>query len=83
MLALVERGTVQVAFQATPHTRSLRTIMTKYADVPMSFADACLVRMSELTDDSAVMTLDSDFLLYRRHNRQRISLLTPERPTSH
>ena len=51
--------------------------MTKYANLPMSLADACLVRMTELDESSAVMTLDGDFLVYRRHGRQAIPVLMP------
>ncbi|MGO9470544.1 MAG: hypothetical protein ACLQVF_41155 [Isosphaeraceae bacterium] len=43
----------------------------------MSLADACLVRMSELAPECVVFTLDNDFRIYRRHKRQRISLLIP------
>ena len=77
VLSLVERGVLQVAFQVPPHARSLATLMAKYANVPMSLADACLVRMTELDESSAVMTLDSDFLVYRRHGRQAIPVLMP------
>ena len=47
-----------------------------YSAVPMSFADACLVRMCEL-EDSIVYTADRDFLIYRRHRRQPIPLISP------
>jgi hypothetical protein len=43
----------------------------------MSLADACLVRMSELLEDSAVLTFDGDFRIYRRHGRKSIPLLIP------
>jgi uncharacterized protein len=49
----------------------------RYADTPMSFADACLVRMTELAAESIVLTLNSDFLAYRRHGRQTIPVLMP------
>jgi predicted nucleic acid-binding protein len=77
VLALVERGVLRVDFQVTPHARSLATLMTKYADVPMSLADASLVRMTELDGRRAVMTLDGDFLVYRRHGRQVIPVMMP------
>lgn len=48
-----------------------------YADLPMSFADACLVRMSELERDCIIFTTDRDFLTYRRNRRQSIPLLSP------
>ena len=66
-----------MAFHVPPHARSLAALMTNYANVPMSLADACLVRMTELDDRSAVMTLDGDFLVYRRHGRQAIPALMP------
>jgi predicted nucleic acid-binding protein len=53
-------------------------LLRKYADVPMSLADACLVRMSELNPKHRVLTLDSDFHVYRRNRQQVIPLLTPE-----
>ena len=77
VLTLVERGVLLVDFQVTSHARSLATLMTKYAGVPMSLADACLVRMTELDGSRAVMTLDGDFLLYRRHGRQVIPVMMP------
>jgi predicted nucleic acid-binding protein len=41
----------------------------------MSFADACLVRMSELYNDSFLLTFDSDFPVYRRNKNQVISVI--------
>jgi predicted nucleic acid-binding protein len=52
-------------------------LMAKYADVPMSLADACLVRMTELDGSRAVMTLDGGFLVYRRHGRQVNPVMMP------
>jgi hypothetical protein len=43
----------------------------------MSLADACLVRMSELTERCQVFTTDRDFLVYRRKGRHLIPLLAP------
>lgn len=51
--------------------------MERYSKVPMSVADACLVRMTELHPDSEVVTLDSDFRIYRRNRRQVIPVLIP------
>ena len=51
--------------------------MLRYANVPMSVADACLVRMSELVADCTVFTLDGDFRVYRRNKRQKIPVLMP------
>lgn len=52
-------------------------LMRTYRNVPMSLADACLVRMAELHPDCPVFTLDKDFLLYRRNGRERIETILP------
>jgi hypothetical protein len=44
----------------------------------MSFADACLVRMSELIAESSVLTLDSDFYVYRKNRKEMIDLIIPD-----
>lgn len=41
----------------------------------MSLADACLVRMCEIIDHSIILTLDNDFQIYRKTNRQVIPVL--------
>ena len=51
--------------------------LERYSNVPMSFADACLVRMCEIDHDSIVFTTDRDFLTYRRNRRQPIPLISP------
>ncbi len=78
--AIVEmslNGVFTVAFDFEEEKASVGRLLNKYADVPMSFADACLVRMSELYPDSAVFTTDGDFKIYRRNVRQQIPLISP------
>ena len=77
ILGLIERGVVELGLNLNEHFRQVADLMRKYANVPMSLADACLVRMSELVSDCALLTLDSDFRIYRRHKRQKIPLLIP------
>jgi predicted nucleic acid-binding protein len=52
-------------------------LMHVYSDQPMSLADGCLVRMSELRNDARIFTLDKHFQVYRRNRRQIIPLITP------
>ena len=52
-------------------------LLRRYNDTPMSFADACLVRMAELNDDAIIFTTDNDFRTYRKHGRQAIPLIIP------
>lgn len=77
ILRLVERGVIELDFSLEDQFGDIAALMRQYANVPMSLADACLVRMSELVADSVVLTLDRDFRVYRRHKRQRIPLLIP------
>jgi predicted nucleic acid-binding protein len=76
-LLLLERGVLRLAFDLGENVRHVSTLMQRYGNVPMSLADACLARMSELADGSTVFTLDADFRVYRQHRRQRIPLLMP------
>ena len=64
-------------FDVTGHLDDVIKLMKKYNDVPMSFADACLVRMTEVLPDPVLLTTDSDFRIYRRSNRQTIPCLSP------
>ncbi|MGD9560733.1 MAG: type II toxin-antitoxin system VapC family toxin [Pyrinomonadaceae bacterium] len=77
VLARVAEGILSIEFSLGGEIDRVRELMNKYADVPMSLADACLVRMCEILDSSAVFTLDSDFQVYRRHGRQMIPTIMP------
>ena len=79
LLSFLREGLVQVSFDFDDNLEAVTQLISKYEDVPMSLADACLVRMSELHDRSRVFTLDSDFKLFRRHGRQAIPLIYPSR----
>ena len=77
VLELVARGLLQVRFRLDDEVSAVENLLTRYENVPMSLADACLVRMSEQHDDSAVLTLDRHFSVYRRHGRQVIPTIMP------
>lgn len=74
---MLARDTLAVGLSVTEEAGALRRLISKYANVPMSLADASLVRLSELSGSAPVLTLDSDFRRYRRHGRQAISLISP------
>jgi predicted nucleic acid-binding protein len=75
--ALVRRGAVVPVFDLADELDSVLGLMQKYADIPMSLADACLVRMSETLADPIILTTDADFRIYRRHGRQVVPCVTP------
>ena len=78
-LALVERGVVAIRFDLEAATDRALALMKKYSDTPMDFVDACLVTMTEAKRDCRLITVDSDFLVYRRFERQAIPLIVPSR----
>lgn len=75
---LLHRELVLVAFDLGSESLCVGKLLERYESVPMSVADACLVRMSELSPDSKVITADSDFRIYRRNGRQRIDTMMPD-----
>lgn len=77
--AFLEQGTIAVGFALADHGKPVVRLMKKYAQLPMSLADACVVRMSEIVADPVVLTTDSDFRIYRRHGRQKIPHVIPRR----
>lgn len=77
LLELITAGALRVAFAAQDHVPELRALLRKYRDTPMSLADACIVRMAELHNRHAILTLDSDFLIYRTRNRAPLSVIHP------
>jgi uncharacterized protein len=77
LLELFERGLVKIDFSVSDQRSDLWRLLRKYADRPMSLADACLVRMAELHERCRIFTTDKDFLVYRRKGRGVIPLLAP------
>ena len=77
LLELIANGALLVALRVDEHVDTLRKLLQKYKDTPMSLADACVVRMSELHDQHPILTLDSDFLIYRKHGRVPLTLIYP------
>ena len=77
VLDLVQRGVLDVSFRLIEETETILRLLRKYRDVPMSLADGCLVRMAERRAAGVVLTLDSDFSIYRKNGRQVIPTLAP------
>ncbi|MEP6686031.1 MAG: hypothetical protein ABJB22_04570 [Verrucomicrobiota bacterium] len=70
-------GVFDLTFSLGKERAFVAGLMERYQDVPMSLADACLVRLSELRPTMSVLTLDADFRIYRRNKRQQIPVICP------
>jgi predicted nucleic acid-binding protein len=77
LAGLLRRRAVVAAFDLGDELEPVLKLIQKYTDIPMSLADACLVRMSEVASDAVILTTDADFRIYRRHGRHVVSCLTP------
>jgi predicted nucleic acid-binding protein len=76
LMEMVRRGTLQVSALLPAEADALASLMKRYPK--MQFADACVVRLSEMLTDAAVYTTDKrDFAIYRRHRNKPIKTVTP------
>lgn len=74
---LLTRSVISVDFRIEDELENLERLVNKYRSLPMSLADACLVRMAETHADAAVLTLDRHFAIYRKHTRHVIPVVMP------
>lgn len=77
VIEMLDGGLLHIPFHLSDHVERLDSLLHQYRDVPISLADACLLRMSETVSGSTVFTIDSDFLIYRRRGRGKIPVLIP------
>lgn len=77
LLGMIERGLLQSVFHFVDHREFVLATLRKYADLPTSFADACLVAMADADPACRILTLDRDFKVYRKRNRRVLPLIFP------
>jgi len=77
VLSLLKDEMLKIAFDGSSNLEHLRELAHRYANRKPDLADLCLVRMSELYPHHVVITVDSDFRVYRRNKREAIPLLFP------
>lgn len=77
IVARVASGALRIGLHVEKEAAGLENLLAKYAQ-RMDFADACVVRMSEIHPRSKVMTIDRrGFRVYRRNGRDVIPLIAP------
>jgi predicted nucleic acid-binding protein len=77
ILEMIERNLIQTEFNLNLEAKALKHLIHKYQSVPMSLADACLVRMAELYEDAKILTIDKDFTIYRKNKKSTLACITP------
>lgn len=69
---------ITLTFSLQNEAISIQRLLMRYANVPMALADACMVRLAELNPGSSLLTIDSDFRIYRMNGRTVIPILIPD-----
>lgn len=73
---MLERGAIHVLPLDSADASRMRELMRKYANRPMDFADAALVRVAEREGIRRIFTVDRrDFAVYRIHGRSRFTII--------
>jgi predicted nucleic acid-binding protein len=70
---------IQLASNEASFAYRAMGLMELYSNVPMSYADGCLVAIAEQTQDGRVFTTDRHFLIYRMRRNQPVPVIIPER----
>lgn len=78
LLECIHNNLIEISFDLKKEVTAIKKMIAQYRTIPMSFADACLVRLAEQYPHSRILTLDSDFAIYRKNGRQTIPILMPK-----
>ena len=74
-LEWVSRGGVEIHNIQNSDFHRLKELTEKYRDLPMDFADSCLVYLAEQLDISTIATIDRDFTVYRIKGRKKFKMV--------
>ena len=75
VLALGRKGVYELSMSIDGHWANVEGLLKKYADKPISLADACLIRSAEIYDEARILTFDADFRVYQWARNRRFELL--------
>jgi uncharacterized protein len=75
ILQNVQRDLFRIPFRLDETSATIRTLMKRYARIPMDLADACLVALADIVDTGRILTLDSDFRIYRWRRTRAFELM--------
>ena len=73
----LERGVLAMIPVGGAAQPRIFALMEKYRQVPMSYADACLLWLAETHARSRILTLDSDFGIYRLERARTVPMIAP------
>ena len=78
---LLRSGIIMLASIQDSELHNIHTLMSRYADRPMDFADATLVYLATRESVETIVTVDqTDFSVYRIGAKRRFRILPIDRP---
>ena len=75
VLALARQHVYEIALSLRDEAAAIESLLRKYADRPISLADACLIRCAELHDEPRVFSFDADFRVYRWARNRKFDVI--------
>jgi uncharacterized protein len=75
VISLGRKGVYELSFSLEENWASTEVLMKKYANRPISLADASLIRCAEIHREDRILTFDSDFEIYRWGRNKRFQVL--------
>ena len=76
VVALGRKGVYEISLALDEQWTNIEALLRKYANTPIAFADACLIRCAEVHEEPRVLTFDSDFQVYRWSRNRKFQILT-------
>jgi len=71
----VHRGAVVIQNIENNDFGRIKELTEKYRDLPMDFADSCLVYLAEKLNLNTIATIDRDFSIYRIQGRRKFIII--------
>ena len=75
VIALGRKGVFEIGLSLDGHWDAVEALLKKYADLPISLADACLIRCAEVHSEPRILTFDAGFRIYRWVRNRKFQLL--------
>ena len=69
-LSWINAGAVSIEAITAPDLLRIKELTIKYADLPMDFADACLVFLGDKLEINVIATIERDFDIYRLEGKK-------------
>jgi len=72
-LEWLKRKAVTIVNLENIHLERIIQLSKKYSDVPMDLADSSLIVIAELTNITEIITIDSDYYIYKTKNKKLLN----------